>query len=175
MDPKFVCPCGLICGDCLFYKPEIYETARKLKELIKDSQLDIFLGLIVKNESWNAMAKHIGTDGNEIGRYFERFRKMPDFLTVLDGIINLQCKETCQEAGGCSIGGATHACAALRCIRSRGYDGCWDCAEVKDCEKLNFLKKSYGDTIEENMRIIKERGIGAVQSRGSRYYAWQKK
>lgn len=175
MDPKFVCPCGLTCCDCLFYEPQIYEAARKLKEVIKGTQLDIFLGLIVKNESWIAMAKHVGADGKELERYFEPFKKMPDFLTVLDGIINLQCKETCQEAGGCSIGGVTHACAALKCIRAKRYDGCWDCAEVKDCEKLNFLKKSYGDTIEENMRIIKERGIGAVQSRGNRYDAWQKK
>ena len=31
MEKKFVCPGGLACCDCLFYKPEIYDTAKKLK------------------------------------------------------------------------------------------------------------------------------------------------
>ncbi len=175
MDPKFVCPCGLTCWDCLFYKPEIYKTAIKLKDLIKSSQFDVFLGLIVKNESWNAMAEHIGADRKNLSRYFKSFKKLPDFLTVLDGIINLQCKETCQEAGGCSIGGVTHACAALKCVKSKGYNGCWDCTEVETCENLNFLKRSYGETIEGNLELIIEKGINAVQSRGNKYYGWQKK
>jgi len=55
MDRKLVCPCGLTCCDCLFYKSEIYESAIKLKEVIKDSQLDIFLRLISEKESWEAI------------------------------------------------------------------------------------------------------------------------
>ena len=113
MDSKLVCPCGLTCCDCLFYKSEIYETARKLKELIKASQLDTFLNLIIENKGWNGIAKHLGQDGSEIGQYFESFKKMPDFLNVLDGIIKLQCKKACQESGGCSLGGVTHKCEAL--------------------------------------------------------------
>ena len=175
MDSKLVCPCGLTCCDCLFYKTEIYEAARKLKELIQASQLDAFLNLIIENKGWKGIAKHLGRDGSEIGQYFESFKKMPDFVNVLDGIIKLQCKTTCQESGGCSLGGVTHECEALRCIRSKRYDGCWDCAEVGSCEKLTFLKRNYGETIEDNLRIIKDEGMEAVKSRGNKYYAWQRK
>lgn len=121
------------------------------------------------------MAKYLGQYGSEIGQYFESFKKMPDFLNVLDGIIKLQCKTTCQESGGCSLGVVTHECEALRCIRSKRYDGCWDCAEVGSCEKLTFLKKNYGETVEGNLRIIKDEGIEAVKSRGNKYYARQRK
>ena len=175
MDSKLVCPCGLTCCDCLFYKSEIYETARKLKEVIKASQLDTFLNLIMENKGWNGIAKYLGQDGSEIGQYFESFKKMADFFNVLDGIIKLQCKTTCQESGGCSLGGVTHECEALKCIRSKRYDGCWDCAEVGSCEKLTFLKRNYGETIEGNLRIIKDEGMEAVKSRGNKYYAWQRK
>jgi hypothetical protein len=107
----------------LFYKAEIYATASKLRTLIKESQLDIFLGLISKPESWNAMAEHLGEDGNELGQYFKPFRKMSDFLEVLDSLIKIQCRSTCQEAEGCSMGGVTRECLALKCIKSKGYDG----------------------------------------------------
>ncbi len=100
---------------------------------------------------------------------------MPDFLEVLDEIGKIRCKKTCQEAGGCSMGGVTRECLALKCIKSKGYDGCWDCSEIKNCDKLNFLKRSYGETIEGNLDIIKEKGINAVRPRGNKYYAWQRK
>jgi hypothetical protein len=175
MDRKFICPCGLTCCDCLFYKSEIYETARKLKELIQASQLDTFLNLIVENKGWKNIAKFLGQEGTEFAQYFDSFDKMPDFLNVLDGIIKLQCKTTCQESGGCSLGGVTHGCEALKCIKSKKYEGCWDCMKVGSCEKLTFLKRNYGETIEGNLRIIKDEGFDAVKSRGNKYYAWQRK
>lgn len=143
--------------------------------LLKDSQLDIFLKLISENKGWKTIAKHLNEDDAEIGKYFEPFKKLPDFLYVLDGLIELQCKETCRESGGCSIGGVTHECEAVKCVKSKGYDGCWNCVEFKNCAKLNFVKRSYGDTVEGNLNTIKEQGIDAVKSRGNKYYAWQRK
>jgi hypothetical protein len=175
MEDKFVCPYGLICCDCLFYKSEIYDTARKLRNVIKDSQLDIFLNKITKNEGWEPIAKHLSKDGAEIAKYFEAFKKLPNFLYVLDGLIQLQCKKTCREAGGCSMGEVTHRCEAVKCVKSRGYDGCWQCSEFESCEKLNFLKRGYGKTIEDNLSTIKKKGIGAIKSRENKYYAWQRK
>lgn len=46
MDKKLVCPCGLTCCDCLFYKTEIYETAKKLRKLIIEHELDKFLNIL---------------------------------------------------------------------------------------------------------------------------------
>ncbi len=175
MDKTFVCPCGLTCCDCLFYKSEIYATASKLKALIKESQLDIFLGLIRKNEAWNAMAEHLDEDADQMAQHFKSFRKMSDFLEVLDALIKIQCQSTCQEAGGCSMGGVTRECLALKCLKSKGYNGCWDCSEIKSCNKLKFLKRGYGETIEGNLGIVKDKGTDAVTSRGNKYYSWQRK
>jgi len=33
---------------------------------------------------------------------------MPKFLEILGNIIKLQCTKTCQETGGCSVGGIVH-------------------------------------------------------------------
>jgi hypothetical protein len=131
--------------------------------------------LIVENKGWNRIAKYLSQEGSEFAQYFDSFKKMPDFLNVLDGIIKLQCKTTCQESGGCSLGGATHECEALKCIKSKKYEGCWDCTKAGSCEKLTFLKRNYGETIEGNLRIIKDEGFDAVKSRGNQYYAWQRK
>ena len=178
MDKKLVCPCGLTCCDCLFYKSEIYETAQKLKELIKISDLDVFLGTCSKKKNWQAIAQQMRLNEdkawNGVGKYFDVFKDMAMFMNILDGIIKLQCKTTCQEADGCSIGGSTHECNALRCVKSKTYDGCWQCDEFVNCNKLSFVKKNYGYIIEENLRIAREKGVKAVKSRGNTYYAWQR-
>jgi hypothetical protein len=149
MDEKYVCPCGLTCCDCLFYKPELYATARQLRDLIQSSQLDTLLRLVVAHQGWNGIARHLGQDSSVFEKQFEPFAKLPDFTQVLEGIINLQCPATCREAGGCSIGGTTHACDALTCVQAKGFEGCWQCQENE--------------------------GIEAVTSRGNQYYAWQRR
>lgn len=176
MDKKYVCPCGLTCCDCLFYKPEIYDTAKKLKDLIKEHDFDKFLKLISGNYKWE-VGKLFGMDktqeGREIPKYFESFKQIPEFLNILDNIIKLQCKKTCQESGGCSIGGATHQCDLLKCMKSKGYEGCWECSESENCDKLKLRKGAYGETVQCNLKIIREEGIDAVKPRGKKYYAWQ--
>jgi len=175
MDKKYVCPCGLLCTDCLFHKPEIYETARKLKDIIKDSQLDIFLSLISRDESRKGIAEHLNAEPAEVKRCFGPFQKFPDFLQVLDSLIQLQCKTTCRNAGGCSMGGTLHRCDAVICAEAKGYEGCWECPESGNCDKLDFVRHSYGEVIDENFKTIKDLGTSAVRSRGREYYAWQRK
>jgi len=178
MDEKLVCPCGLTCCDCLFYKKEIYETAHKLKELIQEYQLDKFLTMCSNKDTWAVMGEHLDLDGNlieeKLGKKFNAFEEIPAFMNVLDGIIKIQCKTTCQEANGCSTGGETKQCKALKCLKSRKYNGCWQCNEFENCDKLKFLKKSYGYVIEDNLKTIKENGVSAVKSRGNQYYKWQR-
>src|SRR4030042_6899507 len=174
MDKKYVSPCGLTCYDCMFYKKEIYDTAAKLKKLLKDSQMDIFLTILSKNEVHKSMANHLNADENKFGEYFEPFKKLPDFLNVLESLIKIQCKKTCMESGGCSLGGITHECDAVKCIKQKGFKGCWECSDYESCNKLNFHKRSYGETITGNFKIIKEKGIESVESRGNYYYEWQR-
>lgn len=179
LDKKLVCPCGLVCCDCLFHKSAIYDTARRLKELIAAHQLDKFLTMCSNRRSWMAMGEHLGLEPGQVegtlGRQFAAFAQLPAFMTVLDSLINLHCQTTCQEAGGCQVGGAKHECKALKCLKARGYDGCWQCGEISGCDKLAFLKASYGHVIEENLRTVREKGPGAVEPRGDKYYAWQRR
>jgi hypothetical protein len=143
--------------------------------VIQNSQLDRFLDLIVKNKGWRGIANHLGQESSEIEQHFKSFERFSTFLEVLDGLINLQCKTTCREAGGCSIGGVTHKCEALKCINEKDLQGCWECEDFVSCEKLSFLKRNYGDTIDGNLEVIRNNGIKAVKSRGNAYYAWQKR
>lgn len=71
--------------------------------------------------------------------------------------------------------GTTKECAAIKCVKEKKLDGCWECREKDNCEKLLFQKMSYGKTIDENFRIINEQGIEAVPSRGDDYYEWQRR
>lgn len=178
MDKKLMCPCGLTCCDCLFYKHELYETAQKLRELIKINDFDFFLNICSNKKNWQAMAEGINLKEDEaweeVGQYFELFQEMPLFINILEAIIKIQCKNTCQETGGCSVAGRTHQCNIARCVKVKGYDGCWQCEHFKDCAHLSFVKNNYGYIIEENLTIAKEKGIEAVKSRGNRYYAWQR-
>lgn len=179
MDKKYVCPCGLMCCDCMFYKREIFETARRLKELIYTNELDKFLNICSRKSNWEAIGEHLDISEyqiwDSIGKHFDIFKQMPEFMNVLDSIIKLQCDTTCQENGGCSIGGTKHICIILECIRSKEYEGCWECKLFEKCDKLLFLKNNYGYVIEDNLKTIKENGIAEVKSRGNQYYAWQRK
>lgn len=73
------------------------------------------------------------------------------------------------------MGGITKECEAVKCVKQKAYNGCWECPDHENCNKLMFQKRSYGETIEGNFKIIKEKGIESVQSRGNKYYKWQKK
>jgi len=162
-----------------FIKKEIYEAASRLKKLITDSKLDIFLKACSNEKTVEAMGKHLGLERNEIqtslSEKYSVFKEMPIFMNVLEGIANMECKITCREARGCSAGGNTIKCTALKCLELKKYDGCWQCEEYEDCEKLKFLKMSYGFVINENLTTIKEKGEEEVKSHGSQYYAWQRK
>lgn len=178
MEDKMVCPCGLTCCDCLFYNSEIYGEAQHFKDVLEKYQFDRFLKILSNNAASKAMRKHLELNEtemwNKVGKHFETFKNMPEFMKILESIVDLQCKCTCKEASGCSIAGETHKCSALKCIEEKGYDGCWECAEYKRCDKLSFLKQSYGYVIEENLEIVGKKGTEAVKSRGNRYYSWQR-
>ncbi|EPR44475.1 Protein of unknown function DUF3795 [Desulfovibrio sp. X2] len=175
MDKKYVCPCGLVCSDCLFRKPEIYETARRLRDEIRNSQLDVFLSMIAGSDAWKAIAAHLGANEAEFGRHFAPFRNLPGFMDMLDALIKLQCTATCRESGGCSMGGTTHQCEAVQCVAAKGYEGCWECADSSGCAKLLFVRKSYGESIENTFKVLRENGADALKPYGDRYYAWQRK
>jgi len=175
MEKKYLCPCGLICSDCMFYTKEIYETASKLRRQIDETRIDVFLSILGKEEVSAVMADHLCTDKNELNAHFKAFGKLQDFMEVLDSLINIRCEKTCRESSGCSMCGTTKKCVTIRCVEEKGLNGCWECRERENCDKLSFQRMSYGKTIEENFKIINEKGVEAVVSRGDDYYEWQRK
>jgi hypothetical protein len=175
MDKKYVSACGLTCCDCMFYKHEIYEAANNLKNIITETKINVFLSILSKEEFNAVMTNHLGVDKNDLYKYFQMFSKFQDFIEVLDGLIKIQCKNTCQETGGCSMCGTTKKCVTIKCVKDKGLNGCWECNETNSCKKLVFQKMSYGKTIDENFNIIKKDGIEFVPSRKDNYYEWQKR
>lgn len=169
MDTKFIAPCGMTCCDCLFRQEKIYEAAKSLKKVIKDFEYDKFLLHFSKTNI----------------PFFQDFKKIPEFLELLDKIIFMQCENVCMEARGCSVpnvdivfGGLikeAHKCDVLLCIESKGYEGCWDCKELENCEKKKFFCHTYGNVPVENCVLIRDSGKEAVQARENKYYIWQQK
>jgi hypothetical protein len=150
-----------------------------LSDLIKTHDLDQFFQTVSNPKNWQAIAAQMHLNADEawekFGQYFDRFKDMAVFTGILDSIIKLQCKTPCREAGGCSVAGNIHQCSALQCVKSKQYQGCWQCDEFESCDKLKFLKKNYGFVIEENLKTAREKGVTEVKSYGNRYYAWQRK
>ncbi len=175
MENKYVCACGLTCCDCLFYKKEFFEAANTMKRLIDGYRFDYFYNILSKKEVSGQIAEHLKADKAEYQAMFRIFEKMPDFVKVLEGIISTQCKYTCREKNGCSIGGITHACEAIECVSKKGIEGCWKCAEYKTCDKLSFQKNNYGKTVTENLAQLEREGMSSLQARGNQYYQWQRR
>lgn len=174
MDKKNVCACGLNCYDCMFNKTELYDSANQLQKLLTESQMSTFLSIMSKKEVNAKIARHLNTDPESFNNYFKMSAKFPDFLEILKGLTEIQCKITCRESGGCSMCGETKECSAIKCVKEKDLEGCWDCPEHKSCSRLEFQRASYGRTVDENFHIIKSRGMTAVPSRGDDYYEWQR-
>jgi hypothetical protein len=175
MESKYVSACGLTCCDCLFYKTEFFQAARTMKMLIDEYRFDVFFNSLSKRETSGAIASHLRRNGAQLEDMFRVFEHIPDFVKVLEGIIAIECKHTCREENGCSIGGTPHQCAALECVKSKGLEGCWKCTEFKTCDKLAFQKKAYGKTVTENLAHLERVGANSLRPRGNQYYEWQRK
>jgi hypothetical protein len=57
----------------------------------------------------------------KLGKYFEAFKKLPNFLLVLDGFIQWQCKKVA-VIRRMLYGGPTHKCDAVICVLFKGYN-----------------------------------------------------
>lgn len=175
MDSKYVSACGLTCCDCLFYKPEFFEAASALKKLIAECGFDVFYRQLSKQAVSGEIAAHLQQDNAKLHAMFRVFEKMPDFMEVLDGVLRIQCRHTCRENDGCSIGGGKHQCEAMECVTQKGIEGCWKCSAYVTCNKLSFQRKHYGRTVTENLAHLEREGMKSLQPRGSQYYEWQRR
>ncbi|MHC1605160.1 MAG: DUF3795 domain-containing protein [Candidatus Methanofastidiosia archaeon] len=131
-DKNLIACCGLYCGDCINYKGEIADLARNLRKKLREAKFDkVFLGL---------------------SKYFKQFKSYEECYEVLGAMVRLRCKRACRGGGG------PPSCKIRNCCQKKNIEGCWECDELEDCTKLDFLKPIHGDAHLKNLRKIKKQG-----------------
>lgn len=143
--------CGLYCPECMWYRNNLSPLASELMDKMDQ----------VHFEQYASVKSPFGA---ELEYYKE-------FIDILKFIAGNNCTEPCRKGGGC--GG--NPCKIMKCAEDKNYEGCWECSEVKDCEKFDIVGPRCGDTPYKNLLKIKELGYdGWIEERGP-YYIWQKK
>lgn len=140
--------CGIYCGDCIHYKNNHSQLAEDLKkELAK-----------VKFEKYAAIKSSFGDD----------FKHYKEFLTVLKALEKHYCSKPCRVGNGCS----STPCEIMKCCLEKGYTGCWECNEVNDCNKFDFLEPRCGDMPKNNLKKIKRLGLANWAEHREKFYIW---
>jgi len=141
--------CGLYCGDCIRYRSRAADLARGLLNELRTTEFGKYAG--IKSRSMKELESY------------------EQCCQVLEVIIELQCPQPCRVGGGCP----TFSCEILVCCQSQGYQGCWECSNFEECEKFEFLNKYHGDTPVQNLRKIRELGVGRWVKYRQKFFVWQ--
>jgi hypothetical protein len=140
--------CGLYCLDCVRYQDDIAENAQRLLNALKANTFDKY-----------AEAKKRDVTS------FENYNK---FLDVVEDITKLHCDAPCRIGGGCS----TFECQIVKCCKEKGYEGCWQCQLLGQCDKFHFLEAFHGDFPVRNSLVIREYGIEGFPNKRYPAYKW---
>ena len=143
--------CGIYCPDCIRYVNRFETHARHLKKE---------LGRV-------SFHKYAAVD-SPFGANFSHYA---EFSEVLNALAESGCQKPCRIGGGCS----GTPCSIMECCLSRGYDGCWACDEVDDCDKFNLLEPRCGEMPKNNIRAIKKYGMKDWIAFKEPFYIWQQK
>jgi len=150
MDPKNeTAYCGIYCADCIRYKNEFTKHASQLKDELKKIEFDKYAEI-----------------KTPFGANFERYN---EFIEVLYALANAQCEKPCRVGGGCS----GIPCKIMECCISKGFEGCWDCTELDECEKFDILQPRCGEMPKNNIRTIKKHGVQNWIELRDKFYIWQ--
>ncbi|MBU1741003.1 MAG: DUF3795 domain-containing protein [Proteobacteria bacterium] len=141
--------CGLYCGDCLRLGSRAAELAAKLRAELEKSRFAEYVQ--VKSE------------------FAPEFQDYPDFLKVLQAVIDLDCPSGCRK-GGCP----GLDCAIRACCLDKQLDGCWECDGLDQCDRFDFLTPWHGDVVRHNLRPIRALGPEAWLERRPLFYVWLK-
>lgn len=126
--------CGLYCGQCHGYTGIIPDLARDLRKELRHMKYDKFATFI--------STYSFGKD----------FKNYDECYKVLGAMVKFRCKKGCRNGGGSPF------CKIRKCVEKKDLDGCWECNEFSDCEKLSFLENVHGDAHLKNIRTIKKNG-----------------
>ena len=141
MNENIVAYCGLYCGDCFGYRGIIADMARDLRKELRQSKFDKFA---------EAMP-------------FKEFQHYKEGYAVLGAMVRFRCKRACRGGGGPPF------CNIRKCCQKNGFEGCWECDQIENCDKLKFLEPVHKDAHIKNLKNIKKVGVGKWTS-GKRYW-----
>lgn len=141
--------CGIYCPDCIHYQNKHSKLARELHNELEKNDF----------AKYAAIKSPFGEDLSEY----------PAFLKILNALINSYCEHPCRVQGGCFSG----PCKIMACCEAKGYTGCWECNDVEDCGKFDFLEPRCGNMPKYNIKKIKELGTGNWVKSRHKYYIWQ--
>ena len=137
-EEELISYCGLYCGDCFGYQGKIASLADELDKEFKKVNFK-------KNADFFAEMP-----------VFKAFKNYDHFVELLETLKELKCE-------GCRTGGGPPFCEIRKCCGEKDIEGCWECdefkdySELKECEKLQFLK-THGDGHIKNLVILREKG-----------------
>ncbi|MBN2039715.1 MAG: DUF3795 domain-containing protein [Spirochaetes bacterium] len=142
--------CGLYCGDCIPSKKHLYKLANELDDLLTELKFENYAELKSKRS-----------------RTFDKYN---DFIEVLREIKKLKCEPFCYNGPVSELGCASD-CAVRTCVLSKQINGCWECAENRDCSRLIYLK-DFHPGLRHNLEMIREHGIDNWIEKRGKHYPW---
>ena len=133
-DENLVAYCGLYCKDCHGHNGKIPDLARDLRKELRQNRYDLFAHFI--------STYSFGKD----------FKNYDECYKVLGAMVKFRCSKGCRNGGGSPF------CKIRKCVQKKELDGCWECDEFIDCDKLKFLENVHGDAHIKNLKKIKKEG-----------------
>ncbi|MDI6742568.1 MAG: DUF3795 domain-containing protein [Smithella sp.] len=140
--------CGLYCGDCIRYKSKLSDMARDI--IIEFENTNFAEYAKVKKLSLTLMADY------------------KTMIGVLNAVSQIKCETPCR-LGGDGCGGS---CTIIKCVKNRSLEGCWECHEFENCDRLDFLRPFHGDAPVKNLRKIRDLGIDSWAEHREKCYPW---
>jgi len=134
-ESHFIAYCGLYCKDCPLYRGKIADLARDLRKELRQSK-------------FARIAQALSCVS-----FFKAFEGYPQSYEVLGAMVKLRCTKNCRSGGG------SPSCRIRQCCEKKGFEGCWNCEEFGNCEKLDFLKTGHGEAHLKNLRKLKNKGV----------------
>ncbi|HOP09286.1 MAG TPA: DUF3795 domain-containing protein [Candidatus Methanofastidiosa archaeon] len=142
-DEREIAYCGLYCKDCFLRKGEIADMARDLRKALRD-------------EKFTKMHKGLS-------KYFKELENYETCYETLGALVKFRCKKSCKDGSGNPF------CKIRKCAIKKGYDGCWECGDYKDCRLFDSLKEVHGEATTKNLNKLKGKGKEEFLN-GSKHY-----
>ncbi|MCL6472267.1 MAG: DUF3795 domain-containing protein [Firmicutes bacterium] len=145
-DRKLTAYCGLYCQDCIPINRSFFKVVKEFERSLSDLNFDKYA--------------EVKSKVNEV------FNEYPRFVGMLEEIKELECQAPCREGGG------NPDCKVRKCVKFKGYEGCWECGEFRSCNLLLPLKAAHGETINHNLEMIKKHGPDSWSDKRGKHYNW---